>query len=209
MSKFLIIGLMLASAVQFGCSADNNRPAEAAGEAALTDTQLEERIESAIHANTGLNDIDADANAKDNLVTLSGTVETEAQRTTAVQLARDTHPGLVVTDKIDVKPRELTRAEYTEEHAKGARETAAKFGDKIGDSLDDAWIHTKITTKLLADRDASAHEVNVDVNNNVVTLRGTVDTAEEKAEAERIAKETEGVKSVRNQLKVAPKSATR
>jgi osmotically-inducible protein OsmY len=209
MSKFLIIGLMFASIVGFGCSADPDRPAEAAGETALTDTQLEERIEAAIHAAPGLTSLDADANAAANTVTLNGTVETEAQRTTAVQLARDAHPGLIVTDKIDVKPRELSRTEYTEEHARGARETAARFGDKIGDSLDDAWIHTKITTKLLADRDASAHEVNVDVNNNVVTLRGTVDSAEEKAEAERIATETEGVKSVRNQLKVGPKSATR
>jgi osmotically-inducible protein OsmY len=42
----------------------------------------------------------------------------------------------------------------------------------------------------------------VDVDRNVVTLRGTVETAMEKAEAERIAKETEGVTRVNNQLKV-------
>jgi osmotically-inducible protein OsmY len=36
----------------------------------------------------------------------------------------------------------------------------------------------------------------------VVTLRGTVETAEQKMEADQIAKNTEGVKSVNNQLKV-------
>ena len=41
------------------------------------------------------------------------------------------------------------------------------------------------------------------MNNNVVTLRGTVDTAEQKAEAERVARETDGVKRVINQLRVA------
>ena len=47
----------------------------------------------------------------------------------------------------------------------------------------------------------------MDVTNNVVTLRGTVETAEQKTEAEQIAKNTESVKSVNNQLKVG--SATR
>jgi osmotically-inducible protein OsmY len=37
-----------------------------------------------------------------------------------------------------------------------------------------------------------------------MTLRGTVDTAEARAEAERIAKETDGVRKVVNQLKVSP-----
>jgi osmotically-inducible protein OsmY len=36
-----------------------------------------------------------------------------------------------------------------------------------------------------------------------VTLRGTVQSMQEKQEAERIAKETDGVKSVRNMLKVS------
>jgi len=40
-----------------------------------------------------------------------------------------------------------------------------------------------------------------------VTLRGTVESASEKAEAERIAKDTDGVKSVINRLKVAPKAS--
>jgi osmotically-inducible protein OsmY len=43
----------------------------------------------------------------------------------------------------------------------------------------------------------------VDVVNNVVTLRGTVDTVEESTTAARIARETEGVKQVKNQIKVA------
>ena len=40
-------------------------------------------------------------------------------------------------------------------------------------------------------------------NVNVVTPRGTVQDAEQKTEAERIAKETDGVKRVDNQLKVS------
>jgi len=73
----------------------------------------------------------------------------------------------------------------------------------VGSSLDDAWIHAKVVTKLIGDTQTPEHKINVDVNNNVVTLRGTVDTADQKAEAERLAKETDGVKRVVDQLKVS------
>ena len=46
--------------------------------------------------------------------------------------------------------------------------------------------------------------VNVDVKNNVVTLRGHVSTKADKAKAESIAKATDGVKSVHNQLVIKP-----
>ena len=64
--------------------------------------------------------------------------------------------------------------------------------------------------QLITDADTPERKINVDVVDNAVTLRGTVDTAEAKTEAERIAKETDGVKKVTNQLKVmaAAKSNT-
>jgi len=46
----------------------------------------------------------------------------------------------------------------------------------------------------------------VDVVNNAVTLRGAVDTQDQKSEAERIARTTEGVKNVNNQLKITGKA---
>lgn len=91
---------------------------------------------------------------------------------------------------------------YTEEQAKEERARAKQNKETIGDTLEDAWIHTKIVTKLIANSKTPERKINVDVLNNAVTLRGTVDTAEEKAEAQRMAKETEGVTKVTNQLKV-------
>lgn len=100
--------------------------------------------------------------------------------------------------------REKSRSEYTEEEAKKARETAKSAGETIGDTLDDAWIHTKIVAQLIASTTTPERKINVDVVNNVVTLRGAVEEPKEKAEAERIAKETDGVKQVKNLIKVAP-----
>jgi hyperosmotically inducible periplasmic protein len=96
------------------------------------------------------------------------------------------------------------RGDYTEKQAAEERERAKESKETIGDTLDDAWIHTKIVAKLIADSDTPERNINVDVVNNVVTLRGTVDTTQAKTDAEKIAKETDGVKSVVNQLKVAP-----
>jgi hyperosmotically inducible periplasmic protein len=120
--------------------------------------------------------LDVDADAKDNKVTLSGTVSTEALRSQAVEMAKAAHPALEVTDKIDVKPREISRSEYTEEMARDAREKAKAAGDKIGTSINDAWIHTKITSKLIGDKDTPARKINIDVVEGVVTLRGEVNT---------------------------------
>jgi len=97
-----------------------------------------------------------------------------------------------------------SRAEYTEKQASEERERAKQSKETIGDTLDDAWIHTKIVAQLIANANTPERKINVDVVSNVVTLRGTVDTAEARAAAEKIAKETEGVKSVTNQLKVTP-----
>ena len=96
------------------------------------------------------------------------------------------------------------RGDYTEKQATEERERAKESKETIGDTLDDAWIHTKIVAKLIADSDTPERKINVDVVNNVVTLRGTVDTPQAKTDAEKIAKETDGVKNVVNQLKVAP-----
>ena len=50
-------------------------------------------------------------------------------------------------------------------------------------SLNDAWIHTKITSKLISDKDTPARKINIDVVDGIVTLRGEVNSAAAKSEA--------------------------
>jgi hyperosmotically inducible periplasmic protein len=91
---------------------------------------------------------------------------------------------------------------YSAEQAREERARAKENKETVGDTLEDAWIHTKIVAQLIGDSKTPERKINVDVVNNAVTLRGTVDTAEARTEAERIAKQTEGVTKVTNQLKV-------
>ena len=186
-----IVGLLL-----YGCSTNGTTSA------ASSNSDMEQSIKTQLLSEPQLQGIGVEARADKNEVTLSGTVPTEDLRTKAVDLAKNGRPNLVITDKIDVQPRPVARSEYTEEMARAAREKAKEFGDKIGNSLDDAWIHTKIKAKLIDNPDTPSRKINIDVVDQVVTLHGQVETIAAKDEAERTAKQTEGVKRVNNLLKV-------
>jgi hyperosmotically inducible periplasmic protein len=185
-----------------GCSQTGSTTS--ANTSGMTDSGLKQAVQARLNSNPELSaaNLDIDADAKDNTVTLSGTVPTEDLRTQAVEMAKAASSGLQVTDRIDVKPREISRSEYTEQMAREDREKAKTTGDKIGTSIDDAWIHTKITAKLIGNSETPAHKINIDVVNGIVTLRGEVNTQTAKDEAYRVAKDTEGVRRVQNLLKV-------
>jgi BON domain len=95
-----------------------------------------------------------------------------------------------------------TRADYDRSDA-NYRAEANRAGSSIGQGAEDGWIHFKTRAALFAVDDLRDSTINVDVDNNVVTLRGTVESNADKAAAAKAAQGVEGVKSVRNQLTVA------
>lgn len=95
----------------------------------------------------------------------------------------------------------MTRADYERDKDRYSRE-AKEEGRTVGSGANDGWLWVKTRFDLAAADDLRDSTINVDVDNDVVTLTGTVATAAQKAQAEKIAKAVEGVKSVRNQLKV-------
>ena len=67
----------------------------------------------------------------------------------------------------------------------------------------DSAITTKIKTKLAADNPASMATIHVDTDKDgVVWLSGTAKTQQDIDKAVSVAKNTEGVKSVKNEVKV-------
>jgi hyperosmotically inducible periplasmic protein len=86
-------------------------------------------------------------------------------------------------------------------------EERAKNREKVSSTASNATLTTKVKTALASDAGAKTMaNINVDSNNGVVTLKGRVDTADAKKKAGEIAKKVEGVKSVKNELKVEKKS---
>jgi hyperosmotically inducible protein len=72
----------------------------------------------------------------------------------------------------------------------------------------DAGITSAVKSKLAADDTVKAYKVDVDTENKVVTLSGEVDTEAQRSHAIMIARNTDGVADVVDQLRINPTAAT-
>ncbi len=71
-------------------------------------------------------------------------------------------------------------------------------------AVEEAAVTTKIKAEMVKNKTLSAFQIEVDTQDNNVTLSGKVKTALEKAEAERVAHSVKGVTTVKNQIIVDP-----
>lgn len=94
----------------------------------------------------------------------------------------------------------VSRADYDRDRASYERD---KGDSTIGSGANDSWIWFKTRAALMTTDDLRDSTINVDVENDKITLRGTVANAAQKTKAETVAKAIEGQKGVTNQLKVA------
>lgn len=164
-----------------------------------------------------------DVDTDNQIVTLKGTVATEAEKAQAIMIARNTDGVRDVVDLIVVGPWAPTASDYVKDKAgdvahdarEGAREgteaakefgrdvkaTAGQVAEKVGDVLTDAAVTSSVKSKLLADSPAA--RINVDTKDRVVTLNGTVGTRAEADRAVFLAGESRGVKRVVDNLQVS------
>jgi osmotically-inducible protein OsmY len=95
----------------------------------------------------------------------------------------------------------ISREDFERERERFARE-AREAGRKIGSGANDLWLWTKARAALAAADDLRDSTINVDVDNAVVTLSGTVASNDQKTRAGQVAK-VEGVTRVVNNLTVS------
>jgi hypothetical protein len=72
----------------------------------------------------------------------------------------------------------------------------------VGQSVEDTAITMLVKSKLVAARPANFGSIDVDTEQGVVHLQGTVPTAADRTEAEHLARGTNGVRQVLNDLRV-------
>lgn len=91
-----------------------------------------------------------------------------------------------------------------------ARETGAEIGESVAAGAEraqraiaDGSLTAKIKSKMTLDDTIEAAQINVDTSGSVVTLRGTVDSEAERTRALQLARETAGVTSVVDELRVS------
>lgn len=137
--------------------------------------------ETATNTNTNTNVAVSNANTKAN-VNANANLNTNANRRTV--------------------NANISREEY-ERNKESFTEDAKRLGRTIGSGANDGWLWTKTRAVLATTDDLRDSTINVDVDNAVVTLSGTVATQAQKTKAAQVAKGVEGVKSVRNNLTVS------
>src|SRR2546427_9804776 len=76
---------------------------------------------------------------------------------------------------------------------------------KTGEVITDTWITTKIKADMVNEDLLKDSDVEVHTNNHIVTLSGTVMSPAGRARAVAIAKGTDGVQRVVDQIKIGPK----
>jgi osmotically-inducible protein OsmY len=91
---------------------------------------------------------------------------------------------------------------------KGAKVVGDKTEDglsKTGEVMTDGWITARVNQRFVGERLLKDSNINVDTSKHVVTLKGTVMGPAGRARATRVARGTEGVHRVINQLIIGPK----
>ena len=75
-------------------------------------------------------------------------------------------------------------------------------GKTAGRNIDDASITASVKTHLAEEKAITLTRINVDTNNGIVSLNGVVDSESMKQRAGEIARQTDGVEKVVNNLQV-------
>jgi len=180
-------------------------PAQAGQIGAVKDGWLVAKVHSEMIDEDVLAGSNIDVDVSHGVVTLQGTVPSEAARSRAVAVAKANDGVKSVVDQLRIAPGKPGVAAKTEAAAEKAADKTASAANKTGRAVDDGWIKSKIYAQYLAEWNTVLNDsdIDVDVKDNMVTLNGTVKSAEAKNKAVATAKSTDGVKSVRDNLRVS------
>ena len=75
-------------------------------------------------------------------------------------------------------------------------------GETLGENLDDTTITTTVKAKLATEKGTTLTRIQVNTNRGVVQLSGVVETGDDRARAEQVARGVGGVKDVVNNLQL-------
>jgi hyperosmotically inducible periplasmic protein len=78
----------------------------------------------------------------------------------------------------------------------------ALTGQTLGENIDDTNVTAAVKTQLAREKLSTLTRIEVDTNRGVVSLNGIVESPEQRARAEEIARGVSGVRSVVNNLQV-------
>ncbi|NIY48152.1 molecular chaperone OsmY [Cedecea colo] len=147
----------------------------------MDDSSITAKVKAALVDDENIKSTDISVKTDKKVVTLSGFVESQAQAEQAVSVAKGVKGVSSVSDKLHVRD--------------GKEKSVSGYAG-------DAATTSEIKAKLLADDIVPSRNVKVETTDGVVQLSGHVKNNAQSERAESIAKAVDGVKSVKNDLKV-------
>ena len=188
----VVAALMTASLAWGQQPASGDRDFQQAAE----DAWIDGRLEGTYIFNDHLSAAAIDTEVRNGIVTLTGTVESDIDRDLAGEIAKGLKGVAGVENRLRVA------GESPAAHADVDRDVAADERRSFGQSVNDATTSAAVKAGLISNKNIRARDINVDTEEDVVTLRGVVGSEQEKQLAEQLAKNTRDVKQVRNELRV-------
>ncbi len=147
------------------------------------DAWIDGKAEATLLFNGDLNSFDINTDVKDGVVYLTGDVDSQVEKRLASELVRNIDGVKEVDNTLTVMDQE-------------------QQDSSISQNVLDAKIATVVKTSLLLDPEVNGTDINVDVDQGVVTLKGDVTSDEMQQLAVMLAKNTDDVKKVSDELDV-------
>ncbi len=143
-----------------------------------SDSGITSVVQESLESNDKVKARHVDVETREGVVYLAGVVDTEEAR------------------------REAARVAWRADGVVGVHNNLTVGERTVGSWVDDVLISSTVKSKLIANSDIKAGDIDVSSSQGVVTLIGRVSSAKIKSDAARIAHDTKGVKDVNNELKV-------
>lgn len=149
----------------------------------VQDATITATVKSKLLWNNNTDGMDINVETNNGVVTLNGTAPSSASRDLAENLAENTNNVRRVENNLEVAPD-------------GDDRDTADRGRTAGDTVNDAWVTSKVKSSYLFNRNLSGMDIEVETNNGQVTLAGEVANDTEKALAVEVAENIRGVTGV-------------
>ncbi len=147
------------------------------------DGWIDGKAEATLLFNGDLNSFDINTDVKDGVVYLTGDVESQVEKRLASELVRNIDGVKEVDNQLTVMNQEQNDSSLSQD-------------------VLDAKIATVVKTSLLLDPEVNGTDIDVDVEQGIVTLKGDVTSSEMHQLAVMLAKNTDDVKKVSDELDV-------
>ena len=193
MHQLKTLALATATAGLIGLAPFAAYAAEGDASRELSEARQEGSIWTAFALNRHLNPFTIDVDVENGSAKLTGKVETDVERDLAEQIALGIEGVKKVDNQLTLDP---------------AFEAKASAEPNLSQRFDDATLVATVKSKLLWNSNTEGLDINVNADNGKVSLTGNAQTAEAKELAGRLAANTDGVRSVNNQLSVSATDST-